>query len=98
MSDPIKIEVVGEFAKPSDNAVMGEKRLVRYLPVGLPGTSGMLLPCVWMSEYDVMDEHLGEKVKVCLVLLSKGPPRPEIICVRIPSAAVDKFPTGPVEW
>lgn len=95
---PIEVVAGSEFVKPSDKLILGERRLVRYLPVGLPGTKGMMLPCVWMSPYDDWDEDLKEKVKVCLVLLSKGPPRPEVICVRIPSAAVDKFPTGPVEW
>jgi hypothetical protein len=51
-----------------------------------------------MSDYEVMDEDLKENVKVCLVLMGKGPPSPEIICVRIPSTAIEKFPLGPVEW
>lgn len=100
MSDDVTLEVVAgsEFVKPSDRPVLGDKRLVRYLPVGLPGTKGMMLPCIWMSPYDDFDEDLKVKVKVCLILLSKGPPRPDIICVRIPADAVEKFPTGPVEW
>ena len=100
MADQTPLVVVpgSEFAKPNDKPVFGDQRLVRYLPVPLPGLKGMMLPCVWMSDYDVFDDDLKENVKVCLVLLSKGPPHPEVVCVRIPSAAVDKFPKGPVEW
>jgi hypothetical protein len=98
MGDPIKIEVVGEFAKPSDRPVVGEKRLVRYLPLGMPGTAGMMLPSLWVSPYEVYDEDLKENVKICILLLSKGPPKPEIAAVRVPSAAIEKFPMGPVEW
>lgn len=95
---PIEVVPGAEFVTASDHPVFGEKRLVRMLPVGLPGTKGMLMPCLWMSDYEVMDEDLKEKVKVCLVLMSKGPPRPDIICVRIATAAIEKFPLGPVEW
>jgi hypothetical protein len=100
MNNEAKIEVIpgSEFAKPSDRPVLGDKRLVRYLPVPLPGMSGMLMPCLWISEYEVFDEDLKVKVKKCLVLMSKGPPHPEIVCVTIPSDAIEKFPTGPVEW
>jgi hypothetical protein len=100
MSDKAPIEIVtgAEFATPSDRPIFGEKRLVRYLPVPLPGMNGMLMPCIWMSDYVEMDADLNENVKVCLVLLGKGPPRPDVICVRIPATAVDKFPMGPVEW
>lgn len=98
MAEPIKIEVIGEFAKPSDQPVAGNKRLVRHLPFGMPGTAGMLLPCIWTSPYEIYDEDLKENVKVCILLLSKGPPRPEIVAVRIPTAAIEKFSMAPVEW
>jgi len=98
MSDPVKLTVVGEFAKPSDRPVGGEQRLVRYLPCGLPGTEAMLLPCIWISGYEVFDEDLKEKVRICILLLEKGPPKPDIVAVRIPSKAIEKFPMAPVEW
>lgn len=98
MSDKVNIIVGEAFAKPSDVPVMGSQRLVRYLPCGLPGTKGIMLPCIWMSPYDDWDEDLKENVRVAILLLSKGPPKPDIIAVRIPSTAVEKFPTGPVEW
>lgn len=100
MSKEVPIEVVAgsEFVKASDRPVHGERRLVRYLPVPLPGSAGILKPCIWMSSYEEYDEDVKAKVKVCLLLLSQGPPRPDVICVRIPADAVEKFPLGPVEW
>jgi hypothetical protein len=98
VSDSIKLEVVAPFVTPDDRPVMGEKRLVRLLPAGLPGTKGNLFPCVWMSPYEMFDEDLKENVKFCLLLINKGPPKPEIWGIRIPAAAIEKFPTGPIEW
>lgn len=98
MSSTVDITVSEAFVKPSDKPVMGEQRLVRYFPVGLPGTKGLMLPCIWLSPYDTWDDDLKENVKLAILLLGKGPPKPDIICVRIPSTAVEKFPTGPVEW
>lgn len=94
----MKLIVEGEFAKASDQLISGDKRLVRHLPCGLPGTSGMMLPCIWMSPYEVFDEDLKEKVKICILLLNEGPPKPDILAVRIPTAAIEKFPMGPVAW
>jgi hypothetical protein len=94
----MKIEVVGEFAKPSDKLVTGDKRLVRWLPCGLPGTKGMLLPSLWISPYERFDEDERQNMKFCILLLSKGPPKPETAGVWIPSDAIEKFPLGPVEW
>jgi len=98
MNKEVKLEVVGEFAKPSDRPVLGDQRLVRYLPCGLPGTAAMMLPCIWMSPYEVFDEDLKEQVKICILLLNEGPPKPDIVAVRIAAAAVERFPMGPVAW
>lgn len=100
MSDNrVKISVEEGFVQPSDRPVMGEKRMVRYLPIGLPGQAAPIMrPCIWMSPYEVFDEDLQEKVKVCILLLNEGPPRPDIVAVRISAAAIERFPTGPVNW
>ena len=94
----IKLSIDGPLATPSDRLITGDRRLVRHLPCGLPGTAGMMLPCIWMSPYEVFDEDLKEKVKICILLLNEGPPKPDILAVRIPSAAIEKFPMGPVAW
>ena len=98
MSNEMKLEVVGEFAKPSERAVVGDKRMVRHLPCGLPGTAGMMLPCLWISPYEVFDPDLKENVKICILLLTKGPPKPDIVAVRMAASAIEKFPMAPVEW
>lgn len=99
MSEKVGITIVGEgFARPSDVPVLGSQRIVRYLPCGMPGTKGSMFPCIWESPYEVFDADLKENVKICILLLQKGPPKPEIIAVRIPAAAIQKFPLSPVEW
>lgn len=94
-----KIIVVGDdLAKPSDRPVMGDRRLVHMLPFGIRGDDAVSLPCIWISPYETFDPDLKENVKICILLLDKGPPKPEIVAVRIPSAAIHKFPMGPCEW
>lgn len=95
---PIEVVAGSEFVTASDKPVHGEKRLVRYIPVPLPGANGILKPCIWMSPYVEFDDDIKANVKVCLVLLSEGPPRPDVICVRIPADAIEKFPLAPVGW
>jgi len=34
----------------------------------------------------------------CILLISKGPPKPEIACVSIRPEDLTKFPMAPVEW
>lgn len=95
---PIEVVAGAEFVTASDRPVFGEKRLVRQLPVPLPGAKGMLFPAIWISDYTIFDDDLKENVKVCLVMTSKGPPHPDVICIRIAPAAIEKFPLAPVEW
>lgn len=98
MSDPIKLTVEEGFVQASDRPVMGERRLVRYLPVGLPGGAPLMRPCIWISPYEVYDNDLKENVKICILLLNEGPPKPEIIAIRIAASGIERFPTGPVGW
>lgn len=92
------ITVIGDLAKPSETPVSGERRIVPYLPVGLPGMKGRLFPCIWQSPYSVFDSDLREQVKICIMLITEGPPKPDIMAIRIPAEAITKFPTGPVNW
>ena len=95
---PISVIPGAEFAKPSDRPVAGDQRLVRHLPAGLPGTQGTLLPAIWISPYEVFDDDLQENVKICILLLTKGPPKPDVMAIRIAGEAINKFPMLPVEW
>lgn len=89
---------MGEILKPSDRPVMGERRLVRHLPV----LGKTLHPAIWVSPYTVIErvETNGSEVPVvkCVVLLSKGPPRPDVAVITVRPEDLVKFPMRPVEW
>jgi hypothetical protein len=89
-----------EILKPSDRPVVGNQRLVRYLPA-IPGMND-LFPCIWMSPYTVKEpiDEQGTlaKLVVCLILVSKGPPKPEVVPIRIQPEDLTKFPMMPIEW
>ena len=94
------IQGMDEILKPSDRPVMGTQRLVRFLPA-VPGMKE-LFPCIWMSPYRMKEqlENEGPVVHLvkCLILVSKGPPQPEIACISIRPEDLNKFPMAPVEW
>jgi len=86
---------LADLARPDERPVVGDRRLVRLIPTPLGSR-----PALWISPYTIMEQfedgmHRARKI---LVLLSKGPPRPDTACVTIPEAAIDKFPLVPVEW
>lgn len=78
----------------AEEALRGSQRTVPLLP--LP--TGVLCPCIWLSPYDLPDDYLKERVRIAVTLLSPGPPRPEVVAIRVPTSVIKKFPTGPVEW
>jgi len=94
------IQGMDEILKPSDHPVMGNQRLVRFLPA-IPGMND-LFPCIWISPYTVKEavdiEGTMVALKVCVILVSKGPPKPEIVVVRIQPKDLEKFPMNPIEW
>ena len=101
MSDEKKVLPIGivqgaEFLKASERPAYGEQRLVRHIPVPLPGAKGQVRPAIWTSPYEISEG--GANVRRCLVLINKGPPYPEIIMVSIISADLEKCPLMPVEW
>jgi hypothetical protein len=99
VSDPIKLTVEESFLTPSERPVLGEKRLVRMIPVPIAGTKQLILrPAIWISPYSFYDEDAKAQVKVAVLLFDPGPPRPETVGVRVPADAIDKFPLGPIEW
>jgi len=44
-----------------------------------------------------MDGPLEPIVK-CLLLVSKGPPKPDVVCISIRPDDLIKFPMAPIEW
>ena len=93
------IQGMDEILRPSERPVMGKQRLVRFLPV--PGTK-QLFPCIWMSPYrtkeQIEDHGPVEQLVKCLLLVSKGPPKPDVVCISIRPDDLGKFPVAPVEW
>jgi hypothetical protein len=88
--DPSLTNVV----KPGEG-LRGDRRLVRFLPTPFGSREA-----IWISPYETIEhfENGPEKARKCIVLLSKGPPKPDIAVITIPSSAIDKFPLVPVEW
>ena len=93
------VQGMEELLKPSDRPVMGQQRLVRFLPV--PGTE-QLFPCIWMSPYRIYEPlengEPREPLVRCIVLVSKGPPKPDVVVISIRPDDLEKFPKAPVEW
>jgi hypothetical protein len=95
----VPVELSGDIAKPSEGVRHGERRLVRLLPTPFGAR-----PAIWTSPYETMESLREgtppEHCRKCILLNSPGSPdeRPDVICITIPSAAIDKFPLVPVEW
>ena len=62
------IQGMDDILKPSDRPVMGNQRLVRFLPV--PGTK-KLFPCIWISPY-ITKEILGIRAQQVLLGATLG--------------------------
>ncbi len=94
-----QIDGLSDVLKPSEVPRLGNRRLVRLLPTPFGSR-----PAIWTSPYTFMDVvqegHPPEKCRYCVLLMEDGSPtsRPSIICITIPDAAIEKFPTVPVSW
>jgi len=99
MATEIPVTISDEIARPSDIPRNGERRLVRLLPTPFGSR-----PAIWTSPYTIptvlQEGSPPELCRICILLTSKGSPteRPDVICVTIPDAAIEKFPLVPVEW
>jgi hypothetical protein len=99
MSLVIPIEVTGDIVRPSEVPRHGNRRLVRLIPTPFGAR-----PAIWTSPYEstesLREGSPPERCRKCIVLSSPGSPseRPDVVCVTIPSAAIDMFPLVPVEW
>lgn len=94
----IPLIVSDEIMKASDNPILGDRRLVRLLPTPFGSR-----PSIWISPYTSMEicdpkTGIAEKVRKCIVLISKGPPHPDVAVLTIPVNVIEKFPLVPVEW
>ena len=71
----------------------GSRRIVKMIPT----------PCgmgwaIWTSPYTIFDDQLKEQCRVCVVLVGKGPPKPEPILMTVPENAFHRFPEDSIEW
>jgi hypothetical protein len=71
----------------------GERRLVKLVetPLGF----GHVL---WTSPYVVEDPDLKEPCRKCVVLVGKGPPRPEPVVMTMPVSYLEACSEDAVEW
>jgi hypothetical protein len=95
----VPIEVTGDIVRPSEVPLHGDRRLVRLLPTPFGSR-----PAIWTSPYETLEVlqegSPPEKCRKCVLLMSSGSPNenPDVICITIPSSAIQKFPLVPVEW
>jgi hypothetical protein len=92
--ETLAVDSIATLPNKTSEPLRGSLRTVPLLPI--PG--GVLCPCIWLSPYEIPDDDLMERVSVAVLLLNPGPPKPEIVAVRVPSSTVAKFMTGPVNW
>ena len=92
------IQGMDEIVKPSDRPVLGNQRLVRFVRLENFGE----FPVIWTSPYTVMSSVVQNgpevPVRVCLILVSKGPPRPDTVGIYLQDEALFKCKLAPVEW
>jgi len=86
---------LADLAKPDTKPVLGDRRLVRLIPTPFGSR-----PAIWISPYAIKEQFEDgvHKARKIIVLLSKGPPKPDVAVITIPEAAIEKFPWVPVEW
>ena len=71
----------------------GDRRIVKLVetPVGWGHA-------IWTSPYTVDDPDLKDLCRVCVVLVGKGPPKPEPLIMTIPVAYLNACAEDVVEW
>lgn len=79
--------------KPQIIPSRGERRLVKLVETPLGWGHAL-----WTSPYNVVDPDLGTQCKVCVVLVGKGPPKPEPVIMTIPIDYLKACPEDAIEW
>jgi hypothetical protein len=86
-------------ARPEATPNRGERRIVKFVETAL-GWGWVL----WTSPYTVEDTESNPQdrslwpCRVCVVLVGKGPPKPEPVIMTIPIIILAKYPEAAVEW
>ena len=84
--------------RPQATPHRGERRIVKLIETPLGWGHAL-----WLSPYTVDDPDLnaGHELRlcrVCVVLVGKGPPKPEPVIMTVPVAILAKYPEDSVEW
>jgi len=80
-------------ARPQAIPGQGDRRVVKLVetPLGWGHT-------IWTSPYTVRDPNVQALCRVCVVLVGKGPPKPEPVVMTIPVDYLKACPEDAVEW
>ena len=80
-------------ARPTAIPSSGDRRIVKLVetPVGWGHA-------IWTSPYTVEDEDLHNLCRVCVVIVGKGPPKPEPLIMTIPVEYLQHCPEDSIEW
>jgi len=80
-------------AKPAPTLTRGDRRVIKLVETPLGWGHAL-----WTSPYVVDDPDLREPCRVCVVLVGKGPPKPEPVVMTIPVSYLGACPEDVVEW
>jgi hypothetical protein len=84
---------------PSATPHFGDRRIVKYVETAVGWGWA-----IWTSPYTVIDSETnpGDKslwpCRVLVVIVGKGPPKPEPVIMTIPEIILKKYPVQDVEW
>lgn len=80
-------------ARPQTVPGRGDQRIVKL--VETPFGWGHAL---WTSPYKIEDPDLKATCRTCVVLVSMGPPKPEVCIMTVPEGILDAYPEDVVDW
>ena len=86
-----KLDLVG--ARPQAIPGVGDRRLVKLVETPLGWGHAL-----WTSPYTVENPDCRATCRVCVVLVGKGPPRPEPVVMTIPVDYLKACSLDAVEW
>lgn len=80
-------------ARPTVIPTSGDRRIVKLVETPL-GWGHVL----WTSPYTTEDPDVKALCRVCVVLVGKGPPKPEPVIMTIPVDYLKQCPEDSIEW
>ena len=86
-------------SRPDATPHRGERRIVKFVETAVGWGWA-----IWTSPYIVEDSETNPQdrslwpCRVCVVIVGKGPPKPEPVIMTIPVVILAKYPEDSVEW